>query len=533
MVVSTLGFSVYGSLGGNDAVTETEFQVSADSPQRAEGFSPGPRGMDPSTPPELVHEPPFPLDDGDLPTKNEALGFDKRFSRFIAIGTEGLDELAAQGHLDGSGTLEDPYVLERFYVDKSLKIQSTDRAIILRDGYVNGQLALNYVGEELYVHHVYAKDLRVNENVERNGSTSGGLFHDNHFGFVGQIRHFIGEFRDNRVGPVPQGVVRTYLSDTGNAELPAGVVFNFDGFHGASVHDNDFRGMVDIKLHGHHHGDCLACAPHDHADDRQRAYDDEVAKTYAVRTDEGSGAHASEEGTDGANGTAADDPGFRTRHSIRHHSLHFADNTIHVAAGAPFALRYNDRNHAGDDVTANSEPSEYLEDPHVHYQDVTIRGNGLDGAGLRLEVFNARNDRHALPNEGILRLEDNRVTIPYERTYERSTEVLVGFDLRHADGIDLQVTDNTVSFQEERDGVTSGALVAVVTYAPTLYGFRLYDFRSGGILLEGNTVDAGELGVYAFLFGAGVEWSLERNTFRTAKAWRADEAPAPSGGDGA
>lgn len=524
LVVSTLAFSVNGMLadspaasGDTDALAATGARArdghdghdGHDHPSAGTGAASGdliaPHGLDASLDIEPSHTPPFPLETGVLPTRSDALDFPNRFSRFIAKGTEGLDELAREGHLSGRGTTESPYVLERFYVDGDLTIQSTDRAIILREGYVTGQLSLNYIGEQVYVHHVYAKDLRVNENVRRSGDNTGGLWHDNAFGFVGQIRHFTGEFRDNTIGPKPQGVVADYLSDTGTASLPEGIVFNFDGFHGADVHHNTFIGQVDIKLHGHNHGDCLLCPIHDHADDRE----------YPATQQE-----------NGIDTTISEDLGFRSRHSVRYHSLLFRDNTIEVPDG--FALRYNDRNHAGDDQTANSEPNGFLEDPHVHYQQISLRGNHLKGGPLVVEIFNAADDNHVTANQGVLRITGNTIEIPYTTSTQRNAGAKVGMDLLRADGIQMRIDDNKVLFHETGDDLPAKTLRSVVEVPPPLIGFRLDQFSDGHLLFVGNHVNMGDTGVLAKRLDATVFWDLQGNDLQTEKPYRAeDSATAP------
>lgn len=500
LATSTVAFSLSGTLGDTGASSgDDAYASSMASHQAGSAGHNGPYGLDVGNDIEPAHTPPFPLETGAIPTRSDALDFPNRFSRFIAQGTEGLDQLAREGYLSGSGTPQDPYLLERFYVDGDLTIQSTDRAIVLREGYVTGQLSLNYIGEKLYVHHVYAKDLRVNENVARSGDNTGGLFHDNAFGFVGQIRHFVGEFRDNAIGPKPQGIVGSYLSDTGSAQIPAGVVFNFDGFHGADVHDNTFLGQVDIKLHGHNHGDCLQCNIHDHADIQ------DMPNNRAA---------------DGVDTTIDDDLGFRSRHSVRYHSLLFRDNIITVDDG--FALRYNDRNHAGDDQTANSEPNEFLEDPHVHYQQISLRGNTLRGGPLVVDIFNAEDDRHVIDNQGVLRITQNTVEIPYVKSTRANQPTLVGMDLRQVDGIGLMVAENQVLFKEGGDDMPLKTLRTVVERAPELIGFRLDTFRGGDITLASNHVNTGSIGVLVRGFADDVYWRLEGNDLRTSQAYRGD-----------
>ncbi len=461
------------------------------------------RGWNPDAPPDLSHEPPFPLEEGTIPSRDQALEFKNRFNRFLVEGDEGLDDLRAEGYFTGAGTREDPYVLEKFYVDGDLAIVSTHRALILRDGYVKGQLRLNYVGDELYVHHVYASDLRINENIERSGTNTGGLFHDNQFAFVGQIRHFIGEFRDNEIGPKPEGAIQSFLGDTGPTTLANEVVFNFDGFHGADVHHNRFVGFVDIKLHGHNHGDCFTCPVHDHTDAAEFP-DDESDHDTLTHDD------------------VADALGFRSRHSVRYASLLFRDNEIRVEEG--LALRYNDRAHAGDDRTANSEPNEHLNDNHVHFQDVTIRGNHLVGGGLAVETFNAEDENHPTQNRGLLRVLENDVVLRYEDdALLGAHHALDAVRLSRADGLELRVRDNHIAFERKGDAPLLGGQGQV----PLLTGFRLDGIDASNLTLAGNMVEAGEYGVFAARMTDDVHWWLQSNEFRTTHAWRGQDVGNP------
>lgn len=463
-----------------------------------------PLGWDVAQPAVAEHEPPFELEQGSTPSRSDALDFASKYSRFIARGDEGIDELRAEGHMSGAGTKEDPYVLERFYVDGDLTIQSTHRALILREGYVEGQLSLNYVGAAVYVHHVYADDLRVNENVERSGENTGGLWHDNHFGFVGQIRHFIGEFRDNVVGPRPDGVVTSYVGDTGVLQVPEGVVFNFDGFHGADVHHNVFHGKVDIKLHGHNHGDCFTCPIHNHADESE--FPDNQTGEEHLHGDE-----------------LAEGLGFRSRHSVRYASLMFRDNEIHVN-GDGWAIRYNDRNHAGDDQTANSEPNEYLEDNHVHFQDVTIQRNQWLGGGLLIEIFNADDERHPAQNRGILRVWDNLASV----TFDDGASRVVGIDVVRADGVALDARENRIRFHDAEAGQPGQTLLGVLTKEPVLVGFELDRFDASNVTIQANVVESGTYGVYAKALADDVAWALSDNDFHTEHAWKGEDvANAP------
>lgn len=419
---------------------------------------------------------------------------------------EGLDELRAEGHLSGAGTPEDPYVLEDFYVEDTLAISDTSRSLILRNGYVGGQLRLNYVGESLYVHHVHARDLRINENVERVGTNTGGLFHDNSFAFVGQIRHFVGEFRDNTIGPRPEGVFAQALGDTGPFTVAPAVVFNFDGFHRADVHHNHFEGVVDIKLHGHNHADCFTCPVHNHAAEAEFP---------------GNASHVPELQGDALAQALA----MRSHHSVRYVSLAFHDNEILVPGGV--ALRYRDTNHAGDDRTANSEPNEYLEDPHFHVQDVTFEGNRLDGGRFEVEIFNAVDERHPVQNRGILRFIDNDVRAVWERGHlgESNPRPAAAVELLHVDGLDLRLAANEIGFDEAPRESTD---VAQSLKEPRpLIGINIHEADDSNLTLSHNHVATGTYGVFVNKLAETVWWLLEANDFGTTHSWRGEDVAHP------
>ncbi|MGQ0536594.1 MAG: hypothetical protein ACT4PT_11035 [Methanobacteriota archaeon] len=309
---------------------------------------------------------------GTLPDRADAASLPFQFRRFVVRGDEGLAEMVERGFVSGAGTSAAPYVIEGFRVQELLSIEDTTKPLIIRDSVVEGQLTLNYVGTDLYVHHVRAEDLRVTENVDRRGDSTAGLFEENAFAFIGQMRHFSGEFRENSVGPRPDGVVSEALGDTGVTRLPQGLVWNFDGYHLADVHHNTVEGFVDVKLHGHYHGSCDGCASHAHS------------------------------------ASASPSDGLPVDHQRRYHRLSFHENTIRVADGP--ALRFNDEAHAGDDRTAASETTPELELAHEHHTVLEIRGNLLLGGPLVLDALSADDERHeGHPQETHVALEGNHV----------------------------------------------------------------------------------------------------------------------------
>src|ERR1041384_7111869 len=129
--------------------------------------------------------PPFPPPPGSATTR---IGEDRVFN-------------PKNGVRDGSGTLADPYVISGYYVTGDLYLQDTDACFLITGNYISGQLSLNWNGQCVWVHHNFIGDLRVNENVKRTGDDTGGLIEDNQIAYVGQIRHYDGEVRNNVIGP--------------------------------------------------------------------------------------------------------------------------------------------------------------------------------------------------------------------------------------------------------------------------------------------------------------------------------------------
>ncbi|MCA1812769.1 MAG: hypothetical protein LC624_02320, partial [Halobacteriales archaeon] len=354
-----------------------------------------------------VHDQPYARDDvhawsspdGHLPAADAAL---KEYDHIIAAQDRGLAELSAKGVFAGSGTREDPYVLDGVRVDRDLSISDTDSYLVLRNSIVGGQLTLNWDGQHVHAHHLRVADLRINENVKRTGDNTGGLLENNAIAFIGQMRHFAGVFQANQVGPRPQNAIASFLGDEGVANVEDGEVWNFDGFDLAEVHDNDVEGLVDIKLHGHYHGDCFLCLGHSHAG-QEPQHD----------------------------------------HTTRWTSLEFRDNRIHVLQGT--ALLYRDTPHAGDDRTAASETSPALDMPHVHHTLIRLERNTMDGP-LEVKVFNSKDERHLNGSEGWLDILGNRITLPSQPGLLPMDQPTIGMDLHDARGVHLAVRDNVIGW---------------------------------------------------------------------------------------
>lgn len=400
-------------------------------PEAGDRDAPGPASKDLSTagPPA---EPAVPAHEhfragqpGETPSRAQAGELPFQLRSFTVRGDAGLAEMDEKGYLSGSGTTEDPYIIDGFRVREDLTIRDTSQAIVIRNSYIEGQLTLNYNGPDVYVHHNHIKDLRVNENVDRRADTTAGLFEENEIAFIGQLRHFAGELRENSVGPRPDGVVTTFLSDTGERPLPDDIVWNFDGYHLASVHNNTVDGRVDVKLHGHFHGTCNACAPHDHAEEAEFPPDNQRA-----------------DGLEAA-----------SHHSLRHHTLSFQDNTIR-ASETGVALRFYDDRHAADDQTANSEPNEYLEDRHQHNTYLRVSGNRLTGGSLLLDIVNPEDERHQDQRlDALVHLTGNSVTLQKPRDTNRLTAAYV---IETAQEMRLVAHANSFVFTEQASSLPSG-----------------------------------------------------------------------------
>lgn len=411
-----------------------------------------------------VHDHALSGGEGQIPTRAEASELPHQLSSFRVVGDDGLTEMVEDGYINGAGTLEDPYVIDGFRVRGDLTVKDTTQPLVIKNSYIEGQLTLNYVGPEIYVHHNHIFDLRVNENVDRRADTSAGLFEHNEIEVIGQLRHFGGTFRDNHVGPRPDdGVVETFLSDTGPEPLPDDLVWNFDGYHRGHVHNNTVIGRVDVKLHGHFHGDCNACPNHDHADPGQFPEDNQRAEGM--------------------------DPG--SRHSYRFHTLAFEDNTI-TAKATGIALRFYDQDHAGDDQTANSEPNAYLEDLHEHHTYLRITGNELRGGSLVLDVVNPADDRHmGHVSEALVDLKRNEVTLPVPGEGERAP----AYTLRGAEIVTLNAQGNTYSFERDSSPMPSGYKWTTRGDEGTATGFLFEDVEFSDVLLTGTQGENADHGI--------------------------------------
>jgi hypothetical protein len=296
----------------------------------------------------------FPQAIGSTPTAEDAKSLEQVSG--ITIRSD-KDFTPAAGIRSGSGTLADPYIISGYDVTGILYLADTDACFTITGNYIDGELALNWNGNCVHVHHNFIRDLRVNENVQREGYDTGGLIELNQINYVGQIRHYDGEFRNNVVGPredakLPFGVFQDpenllpFTKDTR--------VLNIDGFNEGYFHHNTITGSVDLKLHGHHHSTgFLATHSHYHGDN--------ATKMAAMSHD----------------------------HTNRWESVRFEDNKVIDPTG--YGLRYTDEAHAGDDRTASSETTKSLSDDHQHHTKVQLqqRHDGLLGTQLFGQRFDA------------------------------------------------------------------------------------------------------------------------------------------------
>lgn len=420
----------------------------------------------------------WPPENGQVPSKDEAESSLKKVRYAFIEDDSGFTP--ENGVTGGSGTPEDPFVFDGVYVVRDLYVADTTSYFIVRNSYVGGQLTLNWVGDRAYVHHNYVRDLRVNENVRRTGDATGGLFEENLFGVVGQIRHFDGVFRSNTVGPDPGGDIEKFEFEI---EWPFSdrTALNIDGFLGAEFYDNDVSGFTSIRLHGHHHASSWDAGSHNH------------------------GEGVVEEGVD---------------HTERYHWIDFHDNRITVESGT--ALVYTDNNHAANDRTARSEDNPALEGPHVHYTRVVLRDNVLDGGGLRVATFNDDDRYHKERNPGELVIRGNDITV----TAPADTDQLrLFFEWRILDGVHadtskemtLLVEGNRIRFEGSyekpaEDGDLVGGLTSWLKDEPPA-GVRFSGFRDSELVVRGNEISGTYYGVKAEWFEPDVSWRVVDNTF--------------------
>ncbi|MEK6976433.1 MAG: hypothetical protein AABY18_08850 [Candidatus Thermoplasmatota archaeon] len=443
-----------------------------------------------------MQRPRFPAAAGTVPTPEAAESLEE--VSFLELqGDKGFNP--ANGVRSGVGTLEDPYVISGYYVTGDLYLGDTDACFEVKENFIAGQLSLNWNGQCAWVHHNFIRDLRVNENIARTGYATGGLIEANEIEFIGQLRHYDGELRDNVVGPRTSDSAFDEVLEETPLLAPDLLLANVDGFNQGLIHHNTFYGPVDLDLHGHHHGTGFF-APHSH----YHALD---------------GNHT---------------PDHEEDHTDRWTSVAFTDNKI--VDDVAYGLRYEDENHAGDDRTATSEDNEMLEESHIHHTDVMIARNVIDGGQVWVDVFNADDENHEERNPGWLSVIDNAITMkeredkgilglgipmPFVTTepYVPNVAILV----QATKEFEATIAGNTMTFvplasQQTQDPLAPLGLTGFFgppKEEPT--AILLEGVKDANITLENNQASGFYYGVRARDMDDKVFWSLAGNAFGDAQ----------------
>jgi hypothetical protein len=377
----------------------------------------------------------------------------------IVIETD-ADFVPENGVRRGAGTKGDPFVIAGWAVP-DLIVRDTSAHVVIRDNQIDGQLILNWNGHGVHAHHNRVHDLRVNENVRRTGRATGGAIHHNIFDVVGQLRHWGGIFEENVIG-----------SEQLLQQDPDRKAVQFDGFHKGTFRDNTVFGYVDVKLHGHYHASSYKGDTHGH----QPNYE---VDEYGIPV----GHHGN-------------------MHVKRYNRLSVYGNTIF--SGHDWSLRYYDRNHDGDDRTANSETDKFLNGPHVHFTKVTMNGNRLVGAALMVDVFNPRNDNHWSSPTGSVELRGN--TIELDPNVAEVTDARDGIVVQEARFMKLQIVGNEV-FGPRLLGDVDQLGLEKELYRGA--GIRLNRIEDAKIWLINNRVENRQFGIYATDFHSTVDWTIK------------------------
>lgn len=427
---------------------------------------------------------PWPEAEGEIPDGPEGL---TQVDRVLIEGEPDAERLRGEHgiNLTGTGTLDDPYVLEALRVSDELELIDTVDHWVIRENFIDGELRLNWNGDKVHVHHNHIRDLRVNENVERVELATAGLIEQNDISIVGQIRHFDGVFTHNTVGPVPEGVFDPLINDAGElvpVPFREELALNIDGFDGGEFIENEIQGGVDMQLHGHHHASCFGCFSHNHGD-----------------------------------ADAAD----KKDHTIRYHMGAFRANTVDASVGPAF--RYQDTGHSGDDETATSEPWEELEAGHVHHTYVTIQGNEITGGPFVVDIFNADDEDHPSTNPGQLTIEANTVSYTLDdqtlRTGWLETWGPHGLIISEVKEMDLQVSGNEIRVDGGHDTSAANQVGSIAGREETwLSGQKpsavhIDDASNGTLAVTGNTLSGTHYGVFAEYLDEEVQWTVADNTY--------------------
>ena len=443
-----------------------------------------------------MQRPTFPAAAGSVPTPSVAETLEE--VSFLEVkGDKGFNP--ANGVREGKGTLDDPYVISGYYVTGDLYLGDTDACFEVKENFIAGQLSLNWNGQCAWVHHNFIRDLRVNENIQRTGYATGGLIEANQIEFIGQLRHYDGELRDNVVGPRTDTSAFDDVLEETPLLIPDLLLANIDGFNQGLIHHNTFYGPVDLDLHGHHHGTGFF-APHSHY------HEDDLNHT----------------------------PDHEEDHTDRWTSVAFTDNKI--VDDVAYGLRYEDENHAGDDRTATSEDTEMLNEDHVHHTDVLIARNTIDGGQIWIDIFNADDQNHKARNPGWLSVVDNVVVLK-----ERQDKGLLGLGVgvpfvtaqpyvAHAailvqatKEFEATIAGNLLTFLPADDQPSKGPLADLGL--PDFMGpqqeepaaIRIEGVSDANLTVADNQASGFYYGVQARDMDAKVAWSVLGNDFGDAK----------------
>ncbi|HYO61379.1 MAG TPA: hypothetical protein VEU29_05725 [Actinomycetota bacterium] len=394
-----------------------------------------------------------------------------------------IDELKdfnpANGVRAGSGTASDPFVISDWNVSW-VEIKDTDAHVVVKDNVITDSLTLDWIGGGIEVRNNEIGDLRVNQNRKRTGDPTSGVIENNKFGVVGQLRHFDGIFQNNVVGTKDgMGLDLPFITDTR--------AVNFDGFNGSIFRNNTIYGYMDARLHGHHHSSGFAEDSHYHGDKPA--------------------AHEDHDGMD---------------HTVRYHQVHIYGNKIF--ADHYYALAYLDTAHSANDRTAASETEPTLNDPHIHHTKVFMHDNDLVGAGLYVDVFNARDERHRATARGLMEISDNKIVL--HRTEDATQKFMPrnGIDVNQAQDITLRILDNKITGPGAPDTVTAAL------GSESIAGINLWTIDKGNIFLSGNSVSNADYGIKASDFTETVKWTIEElvaSDVGQAVYWDSSVANAP------
>lgn len=362
----------------------------------------------------------------------------------------------ANGVRGGAGTASDPFVISNWDVS-SIQIQNTDAHVVITDNSVDF-LVLDWIGGGIEVRNNEIGDLRVNQNRKRTGDPTSGVIENNRFEVVGQLRHFDGIFQNNVVGSKDGPMVDVPFFTDKRA-------VNFDGFNGSIFRNNTIYGYMDARLHGHHHSSGFTEESHYHGDAAPK--------------------HEEHEGMD---------------HTVRYHQVHIYGNKIF--ADHHYALAYLDTAHSANDRTAASETEKTLNLPHIHYTKVFLHDNELVGAGLYVDVFNAKDQLHKETARGLMEISDNKIVLHHTEDATQRFWARNGIDVYQAQDINLRILDNTITGPEAGDALSG------MTGENDVAGINLWNLDKGDLFLSGNSVAQAAYGVKASRFSKTVNWTI-------------------------